>query len=354
MMEFPFVIKKIHRKCYTNGKHTIQRFMTKSGHLNLQLSQVPYYKYFRFTKDFANTLVSLRWRWVTFMVVAANFFFYVAFAGLWMLDAWLSDDFNPAKTHNFCVEHARCFTGYLLLSVETITTTGYGYLYPTENCQFAWFTLMLSTIVMILIDGTFISIVFLKICKPLRKDGLTLFSKKCVICLRNGKLCLVFRVNDHLNKHAIESKVTIYFVGRSNVKQEDFHASLQEMEVTSGGMFLWPTDVVHQIDEDSPFWKLSASDIMSGKFEILVTLSGTSFVTDQFSTSQTSYLNEEILWGFRFKSCMEYDEKVQRYVVNEQDIFKLMPCDTPLCSASTLKKIQTELNQLTDDPGERN
>ena len=75
----------------------------------------------------------------------------------------------------------------------------------------------------------------------------------------------MFRVNDHLNKHAIESKVTIYFVGRSNVKQEDFHASLQEMEVTSGGMFLWPTDVVHQIDEDSPFWKLSASDIMSGK-----------------------------------------------------------------------------------------
>ena len=83
-------------------------------------------------------------------------------------------------------------------------------------------------------------------------------------------------------------------------------------------------------------------------------MSGTSFVTDQFSTSQTSYLNEEILWGFRFKSCMEYDEKVQRYVVNEQDIFKLMPCDTPLCSASTLKKIQTELNQLTDDRGERN
>lgn len=194
-MNFPMVLKKNHiwyefnkttksinfDSSSKNSRHFCRRFISKSGHLNLQLRQVPSCKYFRFTKDFANTLVALRWRWVTVLVILTNFCFYVIFAGLWMFDAWLSGDFKATKKSKFCIDAARTFTGYLLLSIETITTTGYGYLYPTENCYLAWFILTLSTIVMVLIDGAFISVVFLKICKPLRKDVLTLFSRKCVV-----------------------------------------------------------------------------------------------------------------------------------------------------------------------------
>ncbi|RZC36500.1 inward rectifier potassium channel 2, partial [Asbolus verrucosus] len=229
--------------------------------------------------DFANTLVLIRWRWVTLIVVLINAFFYVSFAGLWMLDAWLSGDFNATKQENFCVEATRHFAGYLLLSIETITTTGYGYFYPTDHCQIAWIILTLSTIVMILIDGAFISVVFLKICKPPRKDGLSLISKKAVICLRNGKLCLIFRINDNLNKHTIDSKVTAHFIDKTTTEMQN-----------------------------------------------------------------TSYLSEEIFWGYRFRSCMEFDENLQKYRIYEHNLFKISPCDTSLCSAKRLKAIKCELN----------
>jgi hypothetical protein len=180
---FPLVFKKIQRKSFNHNSHTIRRFMSKTGHLNLQLGQVPYHKYLRFTKDFANTLVLIRWRWVILFVILANSFFYLCFAGLWMFDAWLSGDLDGTKTGNFCIKATRHFTGYLLLSVETITTTGYGYLYPSEHCYLALAILILSTLVMIFIDGAFISVVFLKICKPPKKNTFTLFSKKAVVSL---------------------------------------------------------------------------------------------------------------------------------------------------------------------------
>lgn len=147
-------------------------------------------KSLKFTKDFANTLVQIRWRWVTFIVIFANVFFYLIFAGLWMLDAWLSGDFS--KEENFCIEATRHFTGYLLLSIESITTTGYGYLYPTEHCTIAWIILTLNTIVMILLDGAFISVVILKICKPLKKDAKSIFSRNSVVSFWSEKIANLF------------------------------------------------------------------------------------------------------------------------------------------------------------------
>jgi molybdopterin-guanine dinucleotide biosynthesis protein A len=42
---------------------------------------------------------------------------------------------------------------------------------------------------------------------------------------------------------------------------------------------------------------------------------------------------------------MEFDEKLQRYTINKQEMFKIVPCDTPLCSPSKLKQIKHELQR---------
>lgn len=152
--------------------NSLTRCVSKTGRLNVQLQHAPHQKLFLYSKDLANTLVSIRWRWVTILVILVNGLFYVLFGGLWMLDAYLSGDFDTRKRENFCIENANSFGDYLLLSIETLTTTGYGYFSPSENCTFAWLTLVLSMIIIILLDGAFISMVYLKICKPEKRDGL--------------------------------------------------------------------------------------------------------------------------------------------------------------------------------------
>lgn len=66
-----------------------------------------------------------------------------------------------------------------------------------------------------------------------------------------------------------------------------------------------PMILKHEINEKSPFWNFSASDLMNEQFEIIVLLEGTVESTGQSSQARSSYLNTEILWGHR-KSVYAY------------------------------------------------
>lgn len=53
----------------------------------------------------------------------------------------------------------------------------------------------------------------------------------------------------------------------------------QEMKVGGDGeddriFFIWPTTIVHKIDEDSPLYNMSATDMIRQRFEIVVILEG--------------------------------------------------------------------------------
>ena len=39
--------------------------------------------------------------------------------------------------------------------------------------------------------------------------------------------------------------------------------------------FVWPLEVIHKIDEDSPLYNISAADLVKEKFEIIVLMEGT-------------------------------------------------------------------------------
>ena len=39
--------------------------------------------------------------------------------------------------------------------------------------------------------------------------------------------------------------------------------------------FVWPLDIVHVIDEDSPFYEISEADLAKERFELLVVMEGT-------------------------------------------------------------------------------
>ena len=48
------------------------------------------------------------------------------------------------------------------------------------------------------------------------------------------------------------------------------------------------------------------------------------------SQVRTSYLPNEILWGYRFEhSCVSYDQKMAKYVVSISNMNKIIPDNTP-------------------------
>lgn len=52
------------------------------------------------------------------------------------------------------------------------------------------------------------------------------------------------------------------------------------------------------------------------RFEIIVTLTGSSSTTAQMTQSRTSYLPKEIFWGHRFVNIISYDKTKDTYVAD--------------------------------------
>lgn len=88
---------------------------------------------------------------------------------------------------------------------------GFGEKYPNEECPEAIFLMVAQIVTGIAIEGAMIGIVYAKMARPPRKPSDMKFSKKAVVCQRNSKLCLLFRVCDANEVHVVESKVNAYW-----------------------------------------------------------------------------------------------------------------------------------------------
>ena len=82
--------------------------------------------------------------------------------------------------------------------------------------------------------------------------------------------------------------------------------------------FVWPLDIVHLIDADSPLYDLSASQLAKEKFEIIVLMEGCTETTSMNFQARTSYLPSEILWGHRFEPMMLYRKGLNLIAVHNK------------------------------------
>merc|ERR1719244_1926437 len=109
--------------------------------------------------------------------------------------------------------------------------------------------------------------------------------------------------------------------------------------------FVWPLDIVHVIDEESPFYNMTASDLVKERFELLVVLEGTNETSNMNFQARTSYLPSEILWGHRFESMMLYRQDHNNFQINFSAFHSTYEVDTPVCSARTLQMYRDNLIQ---------
>ena len=96
-------------------------------------------------------------------------------------------------------------------------------------------------------------------------------------------------------------------------------------------LFIWPTTIVHRIDEESPFYNMSAKDFLRKHYEIIVALEGIVEPTGNSIQARSSYLGDEILWGHRFSNVLHFKEGC--YHVDYSAFDRVQKVDTPTCSA---------------------
>lgn len=181
-----------------------------------------------------------------------------------------------------------------------------------------------------------------KMTRPKQRTQTLLFSKYAVVCQRDGHLCLLFRVGDIRKSHIIGANIRAQLIRSEQTKEGELNPQhVTELSIgtdscASDLFFIWPMLVVHRIDENSPFYNLSAADMLSERFEIVVILEGTIESTGQTTQARSSYLNMEVLWGHRFLPVVSYNNDRQGYDIDYSKFNETIPVDTPLCSAHEL------------------
>ncbi|XP_072289161.1 inward rectifier potassium channel 16-like [Eucyclogobius newberryi] len=290
---------------------TRQRFVRKDGSGDVVFRHVPA-EWLLLVTDIFTTLVEIRWR-VMFLVFALSYILSWMFFGLlfWVIAIAHGDVQNPNSEP--CVYEVRSFTAAFLFSLETQTTIGYGFRGMSENCMSAIIVVTIQDVMSCFIDTFVIGIVVAKMASARKRAQTVGFSHCAVINLRNGALCLSWRLGDFRRHHLVEGTVraqivrsTVHSTGKVDVTYRDL--VLQQNTV----ILATPTTITHCIDAASPLYAVSLVGLQREDFELVVSFTYTDDTTGILHQTRSSYTPNDIHWGELFQEMIQVTRRAYR------------------------------------------
>uniref|UniRef100_A0AAV2LGE0 Uncharacterized protein n=1 Tax=Knipowitschia caucasica TaxID=637954 RepID=A0AAV2LGE0_KNICA len=203
-----------------------QRLVRRDGSGDVVFRHVPA-EWLLLVTDIFTTLMEIRWR-VMFLLFALSYILSWTFFGVlfWVVAIANGD----VQNHNSepCVYEVRSFTAAFLFSLETQTTIGYGFRGMSENCLSAIVLVTVQDVMSCFIDTFVIGIVVAKMASARKRAQTVGFSHCAVINLRDGALCLSWRVGDFRRHHLVEGTAraqlvhsTVHSTGKVEVRYTD-------------------------------------------------------------------------------------------------------------------------------------
>ncbi|XP_056141977.1 ATP-sensitive inward rectifier potassium channel 14 [Lampris incognitus] len=343
-----------------------QRFVGKDGRCNVTFVNMSE-RGQRYLSDLFTTCVDIRWRWMLVIFTLSFLLSWLLFGfAFWLIASAhgdLSIRLTPSSSASLgmgesgaggesvdseagveepCFLQVNSFMAAFLFSLETQTSIGYGFRSVTEECPLAVLAVVLQCIVGCIIDAFIIGAVMAKIAKPKKRNETLVFSNTAVVALRDGKLCMMWRVGNLRKSHLVEAHVRAQLL-KPRVTPEGEFLPLDNMDINVGfdtgtdRIFLVsPVTIVHEIDDESPFFEMDRKTLESDpELEVVVILEGMVEATAMTTQCRSSYLASEILWGHRFEPVLF--EKKDCYQVDYSFFHRTYEISsTPSCSAKEL------------------
>uniref|UniRef100_A0A8C6WLL5 Potassium inwardly rectifying channel subfamily J member 16 n=1 Tax=Neogobius melanostomus TaxID=47308 RepID=A0A8C6WLL5_9GOBI len=300
-----------HMSLYRHRKKPL-RYMQKDGRfpVDFQTSRGSWCPYLT---DIFTTLVECRWS-VIFLMFSLSYILSWMFFGLcyWLI-AHVNGDGNYALKDDdmLCIYNVRGFTSAFLYSMETQSTIGFGFRAMSDNCMEAIILVTIQNVFSCLLDTIIIGIVITKMASACNRAQTVGFSSCAVVNLRNGVLCLSWRLGDFRGNHILEGVVKAQLV--RHVKQPlegSVRMLYQNIEVEERDVVLaTPATIIHKIDKNSPLYNLSPDDLQVETFELVVCFTYTGDSMGMLHQKRTSYTPSDIRWAQKFREMLKLGKK---------------------------------------------
>lgn len=311
------------------------RYMQKDGRFPVVFQKAPGH-WGSYVMDIFTTLVEVRWRVMILFFSLSYVLSWLFFGLVYWLIAYINGDIG-GEDGRLCVANVRGFTGAFLFSVETQATIGYGFRTMTENCMGAIVVVTIQDVFSCLLDTIIIGIMIAKMASARKRAQTVGFSRCAVVNLRNGCLCLSWRLGDLRGNHILEGIVKATIVRYVKKPQGAIVMVYQDLDIPNREIVLaTPATIIHKIELGSPLYGLGPEDLLENNFEMVVTFTYTGDSTGLLHQTRTSYTPADIHWGQRFQDVMKL--RKGRYKV-DYSLFNVTTwVPVPLLSAQELSR----------------
>jgi len=271
------------------SRESAQRLLNRDGSFNVDR------KGLQFWSSFSAYHAMLTMPWWQFFAIAALLYLLtnVVFAAGYLAcgPGALGSETAGMENHTYL----RAF----FFSVQTLSTIGYGHVVPIGTAANTFVTL--ESLVGLFGFAIVTGLLFARFSRPTAK---MLFSRHALIAPYQNITALEFRVANARSNELIEvsAKVLISRFEESGGTRTRRYYPLQ-LERSSVVFLPLTWTVVHPIDASSPLFGETAESMRASQTEILVLLSGFDETFSATVHTRSSYVPEEVLWGYRFVSA---------------------------------------------------
>ena len=212
-----------------------------------------------------------------------------------------------------CIANATpgSFGDAFFFSVQTLTSIGYGSMYPTT--LYADILVTVEAFIGIVGIALITGLAFTKFSQPTAK---VIFSQVATISQHNGIPTLMFRAANQRRNQIIEAQVHVYLmrdeISREGEYMRRFHLLKLIRDRTPRFTLSWT--VMHPIDENSPLWQATPESLAKTKAMLVVSLSGIDETVYQSLHAPYSYSADDILWSHRFADIIQQTPEGHRYI----------------------------------------
>jgi len=340
-----------HSVALSSNRHIKQkRVVLKGGSTSVTYKNISK-KRRRYFSDLYTTMLDSSWNYCVLMFTTSFYGSWFFFGSLYFIICYIHGDLMeenlPSKKSDWvpCIKEIDGFASCFLFSLETQHTIGYGSRQTTTKCPDAMIVVSIQAVLGCIIQAFMVGLVFSKLSRPRNRSKTIIFSNQAVVNQRNGKLCLIIRIGDLRDDNFIlGTQISVKLLRRRISQEGEIFQEMKNLKISpdttqeSCIFFVWPLDIVHEIDEESPFYEMSEAELTKERFELLVVMEGTNETSNMTFQARASYLPQEILWGHRFEQMLLYRRDHKKFQVNFSAFNSTYEVDTPLCCAKDLEE----------------
>lgn len=270
----------------------IKRTINPDGSFNVRRTGVP-------LSSFNSYLFLVDTTWPKFIAVVLALYLFVnlLFAGLFMIfgiENLVGEGVNSGVGP---------FLSAFFFSVHTLTTVGYGSIYPRGAAAntIAGIEAMVGLAGFALATG----LLYARVSRPSAK---IVFSEAILIAPYQEVTGLQFRIANERDNILmnVEAKILLMTVERNN---GELRRKFADLPLERANVYFFPLTwtVVHPIDSESPLFGKTAADLENWEAEFLVLVKGFDETFSQTVHARYSYQYRQVEWGSKFLPAFQVD-----------------------------------------------